>query len=146
MMLSDLEFAYTPIREKVHGPAGVSLTRSGLRTELAGIETKLGDPALWANPALSQPLMRDRKRLEALLANAEELDRRTGDIDAYFDLAREGEAVEEDLDREIAALSAFGDQLEERTMLSGETDALNAIVTGAPGRGRGPRARTGPRC
>jgi peptide chain release factor 2 len=99
----------------------------------------LGDPALWANPALSQPLMRERKRLESLLASAEELDRRTGDIDAYFELAREGDAsfgeVETELEREIAGLSSFGDQLEEKTLLSGETDGLNAIVTVHPGAG-----------
>ena len=110
-----------------------------LRTELAGVETRLGDSSIWANPALSQPLMRERKRLEALLADAGELDRRTGDIDAYFELAREGEAsfeeVEDDLQREIHGLQTFGDKLEERTLLSGETDGLNAIVTVHPGAG-----------
>jgi peptide chain release factor 2 len=90
---------------------------------------------LWANPALSQPIMRDRRRMEALLANAEELERRTEDIDAYFDLAREGEPVEEDLTREIASLSDFSDKLEEKTLLSGDTDQLNAIVTVHPGAG-----------
>ena len=64
-----------------------------LRRELAEIETKLADPALWSDPAASQPLMRDRKRLEALIADDEELVRRTGDIEAYFELAREGEDV-----------------------------------------------------
>ena len=106
-----------------------------MRAALAGIETKLGDPALWSNPALSQPLMRERKRLEALLADAVELDRRTGDIDAYFDLLREGEAVDGELEREIAGLAEFGDKLEERTLLSSETDPLNAIVTVHPGAG-----------
>ena len=45
--------------------------------------------------------MRDRKRIEALLADDEELARRTSDVEAYFDLAREGEPVEADLEREI---------------------------------------------
>ncbi len=83
--------------------------------------------------------MRERRRLEALLTDAEELDRRTGDIDAYFDLAREGDTsfdeVEGDLTREIRGLSSFGDKLEERTLLSSETDGLNAIVTVHPGAG-----------
>ena len=79
--------------------------------------------------------MRDRRRLEALLSSAEELEQRTEDVDAYFDLAREGEAVEDDLSREIAALSDFSEKLEEKTLLSGETDQLNAIVTVHPGAG-----------
>jgi peptide chain release factor 2 len=79
--------------------------------------------------------MRDRKRVEEQLASVAELDRRSGDIDAYFDLAREGEPVEADLDREIKSLSEYTEALESRTMLSAETDPLNAIVTVHPGAG-----------
>jgi peptide chain release factor 2 len=79
--------------------------------------------------------MRDRKRIESRLADAEELTRRTGDIDAYFELGREGESVEPELEREINALGEFVDELESRTMLSQETDPLNAIVTVHPGAG-----------
>jgi peptide chain release factor 2 len=79
--------------------------------------------------------MRDRKRIEALLADDEELARRTSDVEAYFDLAREGEPVEADLEREIRSLNEFAEAMESRTLLSGETDALNAIVTVHPGAG-----------
>ena len=106
-----------------------------LKTELAALEQKLADPALWSNPALSQPLMRNRKRIEAQLTDDAELERRTGDVEAYFDLAREGEAVEPDLEREIKALADVAEQMESRTMLSGDTDPLNAIVTVHPGAG-----------
>jgi peptide chain release factor 2 len=90
---------------------------------------------MWSNPAASQPLMRDRKRLEELMARDEELVRRTSDIDAYFELAREGEDVLADLERDIKSLATFTEELEARTMLSGETDPLNAIVTVHPGAG-----------
>ncbi len=90
---------------------------------------------MWSNPAASQPLMRDRKRLEELIARDEELVRRTSDIDAYLELAREGEDVLADLERDIKGLATFTEELEARTMLSGETDPLNAIVTVHPGAG-----------
>jgi peptide chain release factor 2 len=90
---------------------------------------------MWSNPAASQPLMRDRKRLDELIARDEELVRRTSDIDAYFELAREGEDVLADLERDIKGLGAFTEELEARTMLSGQTDPLNAIVTVHPGAG-----------
>ena len=90
---------------------------------------------MWSNPAASQPLMRDRKRLEELVARDEELVRRTSDIEAYFELAREGEDVLADLERDIKSLATFTEELEARTMLSGETDPLNAIVTVHPGAG-----------
>src|ERR1700751_1008573 len=106
-----------------------------IRRELADIETKLSDPALWSDPAASQPIMRDRKRLEALVGDDDQLVRRTGDIEAYFELAREGEDVEADLERDIKALATFTEELEARTMLSGEADPLNAIVAVHPGAG-----------
>ena len=99
------------------------------------LESKLSDPAIWSNPSESQVLMRERKRLEGQLAMENELVRRTGDIDAYFELANEGEAVQPELEREIKSLSEFVEQLESRTMLSEETDPLNAIVTVHPGAG-----------
>ena len=106
-----------------------------LRRELANIEEKTADPTIWADPARSQPLMRERKRLETLLADEAELARRSDDIEAYFELAKEGEDTEADLAREIPALVEFADNLESKTMLSGESDALNAIVVVHPGAG-----------
>jgi peptide chain release factor 2 len=51
-----------------------------VRRELAAIEIKLADPALWKDPAASQPLMRERKRLEGMAADDAEMARRVGDI------------------------------------------------------------------
>jgi peptide chain release factor 2 len=79
--------------------------------------------------------MRERKRLETALATEADLERRTADLAAYFELAREGESVEADLQREIAALRELVEKLETQTLLSGENDARNAIVTIHPGAG-----------
>ena len=79
--------------------------------------------------------MRERKRLESALNTEADLARRVGDIDAYFELAREGEQVEPELKREIDALQVQVDKLETETLLSGANDLLNAIVTIHPGAG-----------
>ena len=79
--------------------------------------------------------MREKKRLEDMLATEAELIRRANDISAYFDLAREGESVDADLRREIDSLRQLVDRLETETLLSGENDARNAIVTIHPGAG-----------
>jgi peptide chain release factor 2 len=79
--------------------------------------------------------MREKKRLEDMLANETNLIRHSDDISAYFDLAREGETVDADLRREIDALRQLVDRLETETLLSGENDARNAIVTIHPGAG-----------
>jgi peptide chain release factor 2 len=73
--------------------------------------------------------MREKKRVEDAIATDAELVRRNGDIAAYFELAHEGEHVDSDLQREIDALQQLVDRLETETLLSGENDARNAIVT-----------------
>ena len=79
--------------------------------------------------------MREKKRLEHLLATDADLGRRGDDIAAYFDLAKEGESVDAELRREIDSLRDLVDKLETETLLSGPNDALNAIVTIHPGAG-----------
>lgn len=79
--------------------------------------------------------MRERKRIEAALASENDLSRRTQDIEAYFELAREGESVDGELRREIENLREVVDKLETQTLLAGENDARNAIVTIHPGAG-----------
>jgi peptide chain release factor 2 len=79
--------------------------------------------------------MRQRRRLEESLAMDVDLARRVDDIAAYFDLAKEGESVTEDLRKEIADLREIAEKLETRTLLSGDNDMRNAIVTIHPGAG-----------
>ena len=126
----------TPRSARKYAICGSIFDSPRLKKELAVIEEKISDPAVWADAARSQPLMRERKRLESQLADDADLARRGDDIEAYFDLMREGEAsVEPDLKREIDSLVAFSEALESRTMLSEENDTLNAIVTVHPGAG-----------
>ena len=79
--------------------------------------------------------MREKKRLESGLTTHEELARRSGDINAYFDLARAGEDVSAALRREVDELRTLVEKLETATLLSGENDERNAIVTIHPGAG-----------
>jgi peptide chain release factor 2 len=102
---------------------------------LTEVEKQAADPNLWSNPQKSQTVMREKKRLESALSTEGELSRRTDDISAYFDLAREGEKVNEDLRREIDGLKQLVERVETATLLSGENDLRNAIVTIHPGAG-----------
>jgi peptide chain release factor 2 len=99
------------------------------------VEKEVSDPNLWSNQEKSQTVMRERKRLEGMLATEVELARRVSDLDAYFELGREGEDVSTDLRREIGSLRERVEKLETETLLSGENDARNAIVTIHPGAG-----------
>lgn len=80
--------------------------------------------------------MRERKRLDDALATDAELERRLGDISAYFELYREGaDEVGQELRTEIDTLRDIIEKLETKTLLSGSNDLNNAIVTVHPGAG-----------
>ena len=99
------------------------------------VEKQAADPNFWNDSEKSQQTMRERKRLEDALATDGELTRRVEDISAYFELAAEGEPVDEDIAREMSGLREVVERLETQTLLSGELDRSNAIVTIHPGAG-----------
>ena len=106
-----------------------------LKAELEKVEEQSADPNFWNDSNNSQKTMRERKRLEDALASDSELTRREEDISAYLELASEGEQVGEEVSREISALREVVEKLETETLLSGELDRSNAIMTIHPGAG-----------
>src|SRR5271165_121938 len=79
--------------------------------------------------------MQDRKRLEEQIAQDKEISSLAGDLDALFELAKEGEDVSADLEREMKSFAAHLESLETKMLLSGENAAKYAIVTIHPGAG-----------
>jgi peptide chain release factor 2 len=80
-------------------------------------------------------VMQDRKRLEEAIANDERIRGLTDDLDTLFELAREGEDVSGDIDRDMKGYGELLERLETAMLLSGENDARSAIVTIHPGAG-----------
>ena len=85
--------------------------------------------------------MRDRKRAEEQVNADDKLLSLSGDIETYINLAQEETNAEQkndllkELDREINAADTYIADLETKTLLSGENDALNAIMTIKSGAG-----------
>jgi peptide chain release factor 2 len=79
--------------------------------------------------------MRDRKRLESTIANDEAIRSLTDDLDTLLELAREGESVDGEIEREMARYRELLERVETAMLLSGENDARSAIVTIHPGAG-----------
>jgi peptide chain release factor 2 len=79
--------------------------------------------------------MQERKRLEEQIGQDAKIAGLTSDLDTLFELAREGENVNGDIEREIRDFSGQLEKLETRMLLSGENDARSAIVTIHPGAG-----------
>ena len=79
--------------------------------------------------------MQKRKRLEEGIAREAEVASLTSDLDTLFELAREGEDVLADIERDMRTFSAKIDDLETEMLLSGPNDRRSAIVTIHPGAG-----------
>jgi peptide chain release factor 2 len=111
------------------------------RERLKSLETRVADPNFWNNQAAAQSVLRDRKRAEEQIAAEEKLTSISGDIETYIHLAQEetnaGQKNDllQELDQELSAAENFVGELETRTLLSGENDHLNAIMTIKPGAG-----------
>ena len=86
-------------------------------------------------------MLKQRKHAEEQLAADAKLGSITGDIEAYIELARSESSAQQkeellkDLHRELAAADTYVSELETQTLLSGENDHLNAIMTIKPGAG-----------
>jgi peptide chain release factor 2 len=79
--------------------------------------------------------MQERKRLEQTIADDARVTSLTSDLDTLFELAREGEKVEDDIARDLKSYSAVLEKIETAMLLSGDNDARSAIVTIHPGAG-----------
>ena len=79
--------------------------------------------------------MQDRKRLERAIEEDAKIQSLTSDMDTLFELAREGENVTAEIERELKSYAAVLEKLETAMLLSGENDSKSAIVTIHPGAG-----------
>jgi len=111
------------------------------RTRLRALDEKVSDPSFWNNQEEAQAVLRDRKRAEASLAADEKLASITDDLETYIELARgesnaeQKETLLKDLSRELTTADSYLSELETQTLLSGESDHLNAMMTIKPGAG-----------
>lgn len=73
--------------------------------------------------------MRERKTLVRIVDTDEQIERALSDLEAYLELGAEGEPVEDECRQELKALADRLDQVETESLLGGEHDRANAIVT-----------------
>jgi peptide chain release factor 2 len=102
---------------------------------LALLEEQIAQPQFWQDQETSQKILTKRKRLTETIAADEKLANRLADMEAYFELSREGENIDAELRAELDKLRNEVNLLETETLLGGESDHLNAIVTIHPGAG-----------
>jgi peptide chain release factor 2 len=107
------------------------LDPAAMRTEAESLREQAADPELWADPARGQKVHRRLSYLEAELTRLTDLARRLDDTQLLFELAEsENDApTRDEATHELAALRKEIDGLEVRTLLNGEYDAREALIS-----------------
>ncbi len=115
--------------------SGGGFDEARLHRELSDIEAQVSQPDFWKDQARAQQILQRRRRMEEDHTLAASIRTQTDDLAVLIDWARQGEDVSADLTRGLTAYKSVIEAGEVRTMLSGEMDSNNAIVTIHPGAG-----------
>lgn len=101
-----------------------------MRADIAALEEQAAAPSLWDDPESAQKITSRLSYLQGELRRVEALIGRIDDLEVLFELA-EGEDdadTREEAEAELTAVRKAVDELEVRTLLSGEYDAREALV------------------
>ncbi|OMC15380.1 peptide chain release factor 2 [Mycolicibacter heraklionensis] len=112
----------------------------GLRSRIDKLEHEASDPNLWDDQARAQRVTSELSHAQGELRRVEALRRRLDDLPVLYEMAaeEEGAAAAEALaeaDAELASLRTDIETMEVRTLLSGEYDEREALVTIRSGAG-----------
>ncbi|MFE1176022.1 peptide chain release factor 2 [Streptomyces sp. NPDC058773] len=101
-----------------------------MRADVAVLEEQAAAPSLWDDPENAQKITSRLSYLQGQLRKAEDLRGRVDDLEVLFELAEaEGdEDARSEAEEELAAVRKAVDELEVRTLLSGEYDSREAVV------------------
>ncbi|MGA8768309.1 MAG: peptide chain release factor 2 [Candidatus Acidiferrales bacterium] len=138
--IEDLQERYADLQKRM-GSCGAFFDAESARTKIIALEERINAPDFWSDQEKAQALLQERKQLEERANGEAALDSKRSDLETYFHLAQEEsndaqrDSILEDLAKELAGVDAYVSDLETKTLLAGESDRLNAIVTIKPGAG-----------
>jgi peptide chain release factor 2 len=109
----------------------------GLRSKIEKLEHEASDPKLWDDQSNAQRVTSQLSHAQGELRRIEELRQRLDDLPVLYELATEEGASDElaEADAELKALRTDIEAAEVRTLLSGEYDEREALVTIRSGAG-----------
>jgi peptide chain release factor 2 len=108
-----------------------------LRTQISELEEQSGAPDLWDDPATAQVVTSRLSRANSELERIVEMDDRIDELEVLVQLGtEEGDAATmAEAERELASLKKVVGELEVRTLLNGEYDEREAVITIRSGAG-----------
>jgi peptide chain release factor 2 len=95
----------------------------------------MGAPGFWDKPDAAQEAGRKRSRVEKRIQAGESINSKSEELDVLLDLQREGEHVDDDIEKLVDQLEAEINSIEMTMKLSGEHDDRDVILAIHPGAG-----------
>ncbi|MGA8365733.1 MAG: peptide chain release factor 2 [Candidatus Acidiferrales bacterium] len=138
--IEDLQNRYAELQKRIE-LVGAIFDVTATRKQLAALEEITSAPNFWQDQEKAQATLQERKQLEDRVGAFDTLETKTSDLDTYFHLAQEEandaqrDSLLGDISTELDAADKFVSDLETKTLLAGESDRLNAILTIKPGAG-----------
>jgi peptide chain release factor 2 len=101
-----------------------------MRADIAVLEEQAAAPSLWDNPDEAQKITSKLSHLQAEVRKAEALRGRIDDLSVLFEMAEEEDDPDTraEAESELTAVKKALDEMEVRTLLSGEYDSREALV------------------
>lgn len=101
-----------------------------LRADIAVLEEQAAAPSLWDNPDEAQKITSKLSHLQAEVRKADTLRGRIDDLAVLFEMAQEEDDPDTlaEAESELTSVKKALDEMEVRTLLSGEYDAREALV------------------
>jgi peptide chain release factor 2 len=103
--------------------------------ELERLEKLISEPGFWDDSEKAQKTVQRRSFVEKALARQRDFETAVSDAEVLFEFAQSDEASESELQTLIAKLERDVEEAEIESVLSGETDANNAICSIQAGAG-----------
>lgn len=122
------------LSERVHAIEGY-LNIPAKRLELKEEELKAQDPEFWNDAKAAEAKMKHIRGLKHWVSSYDDLVTKLGDLEVTIEFVKEEMATEEEVDNLAAELISAVEDLELKNMLSGEEDALNAVLQITAGAG-----------
>ncbi len=103
----------------------------GLRAKVVELEAQASVPDLWNDPEAAQKITSALSYTQSDIRRVDELNRRLEDATLLWEMAEAeaDQASQNEVVAELASLQASIDELEIRTLLSGEYDSREALMT-----------------
>jgi peptide chain release factor 2 len=105
------------------------------RAELEKLEARISEPDFWNDSERAQKTVQLRSRLEKALRQQENFETGVSDAEVLFEFAESDANSAKELQELIAKLESEVGEAETQSLLSGETDANNAICSIQAGAG-----------